>query len=379
MRVSIIYHHFPHYRAPVMRELARSGSHEYRFFGSLEQVSGIKAFQGDEEVRITPLRFSLKGSRWVLKGYWPAVLDRSADALIILGNPNMPASWVIAAAGRLVGKKVLFWAHGWLKPEPPLKRFIRNFYYRLAHRTLVYGERATIMAQKAGFPAGRIRVIYNSLDHEKALQALARVERGETGDIPRPQSLFEDPSRPLVICSARITHLCRFDLLFEATTILQKAGRPLNILLVGDGPERQPLEALAEKLGIDVHFYGACYDEDILANLTYYSDMTVSPGKIGLTVIQSLTYGTPAITHGDLDEQMPEVEAIEPGKSGLLFERNNAKDLARSIDEWLARGIPRQQVREDCQKVIADKWNPVRQRQLIDAAIDELLPHRESR
>lgn len=371
-KVNVIYHHFPHYRRPVMRELVKSGVHEYRFWGSVDSIAGIEAFKGDELVEIHPLRFGVRGRFWILQDYWPAVLDRSSDVLLIIGNPNMPATWTIAVVGRILGKKVLFWCHGWLGPERWLKQHLRNVYFRLAHKVLVYGERAKELGMQGGFPKEKMEVVYNSLDYEGAQQALGRIDANAMTDAPHPSSFFKEPDFPLIICTARLTQLCRFDLLFDAAAKLAEEGSPVNILLVGDGPERDRLEALARKCGISTHFFGACYDENLLANFIYNADLTVSPGKIGLTVIHSLTYGTPAITHGNLDAQMPEVEAIKPGRTGLLFEQNNANDLARRIKQWLGNGRSRAEIRRDCQQVIAEKWNPVRQRELIDAAIDSL-------
>lgn len=371
--VSIIYHHFPHYRAPVMRALAQSQRHQYRFWGSHDDVSGIAAFRGDDTVRIEPLRFRIDGRWWKLADYWPAVSARDTDALIVLGNPNMLATWWIAIAGRLLGKRVLFWAHGWLKPENRVKRLMRNLYFRLANRVLVYGERAERLAVNAGFPSATIDVIYNSLDYPMAQRALADiVAQGRDGGIA-PQSLFPHPERPLLICTARITKLCRFDLLVDAAAKLAANGMPVNILLVGEGPERPALEQQALQHGIDLHFYGACYDEAILARLLYFADLTVSPGKIGLTLIHSLTYGTPAITHDNLDEQMPEVEAILPGLTGLLFVQNDSADLARTIETWLATPRDREAVRQACRDVVAAKWNPVVQCHLIDDAVDRAM------
>lgn len=372
-KVGIIYHHYPHYRAPVLRALAASEKHDYQFWGSLDDVAGIKAFVGDEKVHIQPLSFRVAGARWHLRGYWPAILDKNIKALVVIANPNMPASWVIAIIGRLMGKKILFWGHGWLRRESFAKSVFRQVYFRLAHRVLVYGDRARELGSQFGYPRDRIDPVYNSLDYENAQRALTEIERNEEGGGLLPQSFFRDANRPLVICTARITKLCRFDLLFEAASQLASQGKPINILLVGDGPERQSLEERAKRLQLDVCFFGACYDETILARLLYYADVTISPGKIGLTVIHSLTYGTPAITHGYLDEQMPEVEAIEPGRTGMLFNYNESADLARTVNEWFEASHDRDWVRKACQTVVADKWNPFVQARLIDRSVDRAM------
>jgi hypothetical protein len=97
--------------------------------------------------------------------------------------------------------------------------------------------------------------------------------------------------------------------------------------------------------------------------------LTCSPGKIGLTAIHSLSYGTPAITHSDMNEQMPEVEAIVDGVTGLLFEHNNAVDLAEKIGQWIDTKADRASVRRTCYDVIDSKWNPRRQQILIETAL----------
>lgn len=372
-RISIIYHQFPHYRRAVLRELVSHGKYNYEFFASHEDVSGIKAFTGDDIVDVKPLDLTIVGSIWRLKGYWPAVTKRSTKAIIVIGNPNMPASWWIALSAKFMRKKILFWSHGWLKREKFFKRWLRNIYFSLADAVLVYGERSAALAHQSGFNSERVQVIFNSLDYGSAAAVLARLRDTQSDGEIKPQDFFSHQDRPVLFCSARLTEICRFDLLLEAASHLKDAGIPVNVLLVGDGPMRPKLETQAKMLGVDIHFFGSCYNEEVLGRLIYHSDITVSPGKIGLAVIHSLTYGTPAITHGDMDNQMPEAEAIEPGISGLFFKKDSAEDLCRAIVAWLQNGKSRSSIRQDCQNIIAKKWNPSIQRERIESVLDEVL------
>ncbi len=281
-------------------------------------------------------------------------------------------SWVGSIIARIKGTKVLFWGHGWLRREKFPQRTIRNIYYRLSSKVLVYAERGKELGVDAGFPARDIVTIYNSLDTDEAERVLGLIEAGELDEL-HPARLFDHQDRPIVICTARLTKVCRFDLLLKAAKILKDQGRPINVLLVGDGTEREALEALARSLEVDVHFHGAVYDETRLAQLIYRSDVTVSPGKIGLTAMHSMMYGTPAITHGEFDNQMPEFEAIVPGETGAFFRRNDEEDLARTIADWLDNGADREQVRAACRECIATKWNPQRQVELIEGALDAVF------
>lgn len=373
-RVAVMYHIWPHYRAAVVASLDRSTETDYTFFGSGETYQGIVHMAPDRFKRFARAPF-----RYVKSVMWQPAAIRAAlsgdyDAIIFLADLNFASTWIAAAICRARGIPVLFWAHGWLKPESGKKRRIRNLYFGLANRMLLYAERGKKLGAAAGYPAEKITVVYNSLDVDRADAIVERIESGEL-DNAHPASFFADASLPLIICTARITPLCRFDLLFEAAADLSKRGAPINILLVGDGPERASLTAMAETLGLNVHFYGACYDEELTGQLIYRSDLTVSPGKIGLTAMHTLMYGTPAITHANLDEQMPEVEALMEGVTGSLFVQNDAHSLADTIHDWLGAGRDRAAVRSACRAAVHDMWNPDAQAAIIERALTECLPH----
>ena len=374
MRAAVIYHVWPHYRAAVVAAMDGSALVEYDFFGSGETYQGIKHMDPGHFRRFVraPFRY-FNRLMWQPKAVGVA-LSGDYDALIYLADLNFVSTWIAAAIARLRRRPVLFWAHGWLKPESGAKRRVRNLYFGLADRMLLYAERGKRLGAAAGYPAGKITVVYNSLDVDRADAIVARIEDGSLATV-KPQTLFADPGRPLAICTARITPLCRFDLLFEAAAILQRRGTPLNVLLVGDGPERSALEAMAAELNLPVCFYGACYDEDVTGQLLYHADLTVSPGKIGLTAMHTLMYGTPAITHDDLDEQMPEVEALNDGVTGALFRRNDADSLADTIGNWLAAGRDRATVRAACRAAVHDRWNPHVQAKIIEQAVIAAVNH----
>src|SRR5436309_723071 len=83
------------------------------------------------------------------------------------------------------------------------------------------------------------------------------------------------PAAPILICTARLTKACRFDMLLNAQRLLLAQGHPVNVVLVGDGPERAALQDAAKDLGRAVRFYGECYDEPTLARLIMAADITV--------------------------------------------------------------------------------------------------------
>lgn len=364
--VAVMYHMFPHYRAPVLSALSKSTMFDFSFWAGVDDIEGIKVFRGSDTVAINPLSTLRRGSSLELMNFWKPLIALRPSTVILIGNPNLITTWFAAVLARLMGSKVLFWTHGWLKPETRLKAKLRNLYFSLADKVLVYGDRAVSLAGKSGFNPEKVTPIYNSLDWEAADQHFHRLER---------QNLREDRSpRPTkIVCTARITKHCRFDLLIQAADILRKEGTETQITLVGDGPERATLENLAKSLGTNVEFLGAIYDESVIADIIYNADITVSPGKVGLTAMHSLSYGTPVITHGDLDQQMPEVEAIVPGVTGDFFQADNSVDLARKIKAWIETPRSRKELRRSCRQVMIERYTPESQRTRIEHAIESVL------
>jgi glycosyltransferase involved in cell wall biosynthesis len=68
--------------------------------------------------------------------------------------------------------------------------------------------------------------------------------------------------------------------------------------IVGDGEERQALMQVAASLGLSkrVNFHGHNDDPDVLSHLFSRAIAMVSPGHVGLSVLQSFGHGVPVVT-----------------------------------------------------------------------------------
>lgn len=377
--ISVIYHHFPHYRAPVLRELARSREHDYRFFGGMEDHEGIKAFKGDAEVEIEPISF-LRGRKpgQIDIGDFDRAVSPDFDATIVIGNINMRGSWRAIAQARRNGLATAYWAHGWLKREPWLKARLRNFYYGRADRVLTYGARAVGIARSTGFPAENIRVIWNSLDWDAQSALFERYAAIPRDRLRREIGMPADV--PVIATISRVTDLCQYDWLVEAVALLrQRRGIPAEIWMIGDGPALSALEAKAKACDVPLHARGALYDEEQIARNIMAADMVASPGKVGLTAMHALAYGTPVVTHSDLDRQMPEIEAIVEGRSGALFRFGDIADLAVAIERVLGDDLDVSARRANCRSALDGRFTPQDQARLIDEAMTEIIRDRRKR
>lgn len=357
-KIAIVYHFFPHYRSAIFTELLNRSDLDCVLVGDLTDPndSSIEPWvpPRDSFVR-TPCKKLTSNVLWQT-GLIQLVTTRNFDAIIFLGNFTFLSTWIAAFIARVRGTRILFWTHGWLREEVNIKERIRERFYRLAHGLLLYGNRAKQIAMRKGFPSHTLHVIYNSLDYKTQKDVRNRISDERLKSLRA--KFFPGSSEPILICTGRLTKLKGLDLLLSAMAILKQQGHMVCLLLVGDGPEREYLEQLSAKLELSVYFYGACYEEENLAELIMSANVAVSPGQVGLTAMHALAYGVPVITHGDLDYQMPECEAILPGKTGDTFQRGDARDLAEVIKKWILRPWPDSQTRIECTTMIDTFYNP---------------------
>lgn len=353
-----------------MQSLLHSSAYHYILFAETYDVTGagIKTWVPDEPARFFQIPTKRFGRRfYAQRGLVRLALRKDIDAIIYTGDAQYLTTWLSAGLARLTGKRVLFWTHGWLRDEHGPKAWIRRTFYHLAHGLLLYGERARSIGARHGFDSNQLYAIFNSLDYEQQKQFREKVTLEQIQ--ATRQRLFEYPQRPVVIFVGRLIPSKRVDLLLAALSELAQLGHLVNAIIVGDGPERERLEQICIQQGLSAKFMGGSYDEASLSVLLMSANVTVSPGNAGLLVMHSLAYGTPVITHDDLDRQMPETEAITPGINGALFRYNDCHDLARTILAWTQHVLPSEQIRAQCYGIIEQYYNPEYQKFVIERAI----------
>ncbi|RWM75507.1 glycosyltransferase family 4 protein [Mesorhizobium sp.] len=360
-RVAIVYTHFPHYRRAVFEALRTSERYEYQFFYDRHGVDPtIQSAHEDQHGK--SLRTLSFCGLMIQPAFLQYCLGIHFDAYIFLGNPYILSTWLYAPLLRMQKGKVAFWTHGWIGTREGLKGTIRSIFYQLADILLLYGTRAKEIGKGKRFPPERMHVIYNSLDYAAQQEARGR-------QVGKPAEI----SGAYFLCVSRLVSNVQLELAIEAAANLSRNSKSnVQLVIVGDGPERQRLMAFAAACKADVRFLGPIYDEDRLAGLFMNSLAVVSPGKVGLLAMHSMAYGTSVITHDDLDLQMPESEAIQPPTTGLFFRRGDLDALCEAMSHYLG-AIDMTPRREEAINTIEARYTPEVQRELIERAIAQML------
>ena len=382
MKVGYFTNIAPHYREKLWRLLIDDSQIDVEFYfdkndkGSIEKIDFKSKFWSkgklgklnhNENIKI---KWPKKVVIWQ-KGILRISINKNYDAVIFLGDMYILSTWLSALLFRIRGKRVIFWSHGFYGNESFLKGKLRSLFKSLAHQHLLYGHRAKNIMAKKGFDHTRLNVIYNSLDYDKHFNIRRKLKEY---DSPSKITFFEDNKKPLLIFVGRLTPEKKIDLLINAIQEINKSKIKYNILLIGDGREIQKLKTLADDgLGKYIHFLGACYDDEVIGKYLYFADLCVSPGNVGLTAIHSLTFGTPVLTHNNFSNQMPEFESIKEDLTGCFFEENNSHHLAIKIEQWFEKSRDRNEIREECFKVVDDYYNPYKQLNILKEVLNTNL------
>lgn len=225
----------------------------------------------------------------------------------------------------------------------------------------------------AGLAAEKLDVVYNSLDYEEQITRYQAVDPRQVVELRNKLGIGQ--GQQVIITTGRLTAAKKIDALIEVLPNLAEPQAPC-LLIVGDGPERDPLKMLAVQYQVQdrVIFFGACYDETLLATLMKISDVFVLPGDAGLSVIHGLTYGIPVITHDNMNSQKPEVEAIRDNINGSFYRAQDLSDLAGKIRHWLLQARQdKQELSDRCQEVVREYYNPLNQLRIINQAVRRTL------
>jgi glycosyltransferase involved in cell wall biosynthesis len=281
------------------------------------------------------------------------ILSGRYSAVVFLGDAAYLSTWIAARLCRSRGTKVVFWTIGWRSSETGLKRWVRLRFYRMADCLLLYGERARQIGRSLGVEPRMMHVVGNSIESKLAARSCNAAD-----ELHKLAMRFPDSETEVVSAVVRLTHQRRFDLLIRAIAILQNSGRKVSIVLAGEGDAADPLEDLAVELGVDLRLVGPVYSHEALEAIYRRSALTVVPEFIGLTAIQSMTYGRPVITCSSVSKQGPEADAIRPGITGDFYAEPTAASLACGIESWLDRmKVEADAVAMACREEVGRNWS----------------------
>ena len=286
----------------------------------------------------TPIEWKWSPSK---RFYWmPAqleVIDPSRfDVAIFEWNVHYLSLAPALIKAKRKNVKTILWGHGQSANDGTWRAWPRTSLARRADALVTYGEGACRRLMDAGFNGKSCFVASNAIDQTPIQNERTKLVE-KFGSSENARSALR---RELILSSdfvalfvSRLEELRRVDVLMRAIRKSKDAGARIDLIIVGDGPNRVALEQLVNELQINdqIKWAGAVYDESELAKYFLAADVFVFPSYMGLSALHAFGYGLPVITGDNLARHGPEAEAVVDGVTGLTFRHDDADDLSAKI------------------------------------------------
>lgn len=235
-----------------------------------------------------------------------------------LGHPLAESLRILLQPGRPNGS---YWPSALLRP---IHRLLAP---RLADRIIAVSEAVRDLLLENGVPPDLVRVVPNGIEPAGYLHP----DPLESQDFRRR---FAPAGGPLLVVSARLVPEKGHAVLLRALSRLQPAFPGLRTAVVGEGPERPVLAALASELGLSANVVWAGFQTKV-PEILAAADVFVLPSfqeGLPLAVLEAMAAGLPVVATAVGGTP----EAVVDGQTGRLVPAGDEVALATALAPYLA-------------------------------------------
>jgi glycosyltransferase involved in cell wall biosynthesis len=198
------------------------------------------------------------------------------DSLIVEANPRYLSTPSAVKWMHKRDRPVIGWGLG-APPVSSIRESGRAAFLRQFDAMICYSNRGAEEYARHGYPLDNLFVAHNA------------VSPSPSWDMPARADTFGE--RPCVLFVGRLQFRKNVDLLLGACAEIESQPR---LVIVGDGPEREELEELAQEIYPSAEFAGSKHGAEIKPYFAE-ADLFVLPGTGGLAVQEAMSHGLPVI------------------------------------------------------------------------------------
>jgi glycosyltransferase involved in cell wall biosynthesis len=286
-----------------------------------------------------------------IAGQFRAIREVRPDVLHANGNA-WSCQYALSAGVATSGVRTLAVHHAMIPPRNRRQVWLNRLKLkRLDGHVAVSRTGARSVEEMSGLASGSVRVIYNGVPDTPIAPLPLRVDGPVIGSVGR--------------LSSEKGH----DVLLRALAALPG----VTAVLVGDGPDRSSLEALARELGVSDRLIMPGWREDPRPWLPTF-DVFAMPSRLealGLAMIEAMLASRPVVASSV--GGIPEV--VSDGETGLLVPPDDPEALAGALRLMLGDEARRESMGTLGRSVAMEKFAVSRMVQSYESVYGELLKH----
>lgn len=278
---------------------------------------------------------------------------------------HLPLSGVIGRlAGALTRRPIVYTEHNLQERYHPLTRWANLRTWGLQAGVIAVSDEVARSADRHAGGRVPVRVIRNGI-------ALDRVRPDPALGLATRRALGLGASSPIVGTVAVFRAQKRLDLWLEAADLVRRRVPDARFLLVGDGPERPRLEALARERSLTDAVVFAGLKEDVRPYLAALDVFLMSSQFEGLPLAlleaMAMERGVVATAVGGVPE------ALASGGEGLLVPPGSAEALAGAVVDLLDDAPRRAALGAAARGRVAREFSMLRMLEELEAAYTHAL------
>lgn len=229
------------------------------------------------------------GERVVLQSAWELARDA---ALVIFGQANgQLLNYALLARSRLGLQRVAYWGHGYNHQanrhswSERLKRRLLG----VADWWFAYTPSVARYLVEHGVPDAAITTVFNTIDVDELATAVAARDPAAV----RARLGYSDGARLGLYCGALVSAK-QLAFLADAAAVIRERVPGFELIIVGAGPERAMLEAIAHYRPY-LRIVGPAFGGD-RADYFAIAEVALVPAQLGLAIVDAFAAGLPIVT-----------------------------------------------------------------------------------
>lgn len=323
------------YRLPLYEEL-------YRTYGvvlchSLER--GDKgpspvASQLDTPNELIRRFYFLKKPTSLVQLVLPSLLKYRPRIVITSVETTYMTHWLLQLLKPIFGYSLIGWSHGvinseMMNPFGTLNGKLRLRIFKMLDAVVVYSKERKEIVERFLGDQTRVFSINNSTDTSDALRYQKQLAEEGMDHVRSRLGYMEQFHLNFI---SRLHERKRLDILIDAFRLLREKGMDVALHVIGAGPMQSWLENEQKNLP-SIYLHGKLYSTEEKGDHLFAADVSVMPGDVGLSLVDSFSFGTPFVTlqrgeqgpfHG------PELEYLKDSVNGLIV-KGGSEELAEEL------------------------------------------------
>ena len=303
-----------HYRVPTYNNLAKRCKSLKVGYIEIEENFNVDTNDGWVEERVGGFQLF----------DWKVIFNLATIKSLFTGSDCFLLEWnlrniflipVTFFAMYVLRKRVVWWGHGESKNTSLLTKLTFWAGRKIPNCVVVYmDETKGALIKRHNYLEKEVYVARNGVDTANIDKYMANIG-GQRND-----------KEWVSLYSGRLNPGRDLDRIVRAIYELNERGISCRHVFIGDGEERENLQALAKELNVEnkIQFYGAVHKIEELSKIYAQVDYVIIPGWLGLALTQSYAFGKPAIICDEKEMHNPEIRVYSDAAGWKYVYKNDS-------------------------------------------------------